>query len=302
MRLLLAAALAVTLSASATAQSGTFSQGSSSGQRISNTPPAALSQPPTAHRHTSVSTLPVSGSTARRGATLRAPNGAWVYGISLGERADNPCYLSLWWARLVDGDIHLGLSEFQRCNRGGPTNISLTSVGMNTVPSWDEYLADLGGIPTVDGLGQARYVYPLALISTPGFAVLHPVETYQNIGAMFNGGTPRYPIFHRGDDLTALKSLQVCHNDNNQEMKGLSVRGVTVDLQRRPNARTRPIRRSNGQWDTDGAYRPNCDDRQPVRACPNQQVIVGTTIRFDPGTNAKIKGLAPICAALTAAS
>lgn len=280
MRLLLAIALVVTLSASASAQ---ITQGGPSNFRIT--------VPPSFH-HTSVSTLPISGVRARRGHALRAPDGAWVYGISIGERADNPCYLSLWWARVVDSEVRLGVSEFQRCNNG-PTNISLTSVGMNTVPSWDEYL---DGWPTDSGNLLADGNMTLVM------SIAHPVETYQNLAAMFNGGTPRYPLLVRDDNLTALKSLQVCHNDNNQEMKGLSVRGVTVNLRHTPNARTRPIRDSYGQWDSDGAYRPNCDDRQPVRACPNQQVIVGTTIRFDPGHNARIKGLAPICASLTAGS
>ncbi|MEM6285603.1 MAG: hypothetical protein AAF845_00455 [Bacteroidota bacterium] len=247
-------------------------------------------------RHTSVSTLAISGDAAERRQSLRAPNGAWVYGISLGERADNPCYLSLWWATAEDGRVDLGLSEFQACNRGGPTNHSLSSIGMRTVPSWDalvsEYHVDVDDpSPTIDAYNT--YMNVIHVLS-------HPSEAYQNLAAMFNGGTPRYPILHRGGELTAIKSLSVCQKESNQEMKGLTARGVTLTLTPSDSrGRTRPIQDGNGEWINNGVYRPHCDHRRAFRACPNGQVVIGVDIHYDDGRNAKIKGVAPICGFLS---
>ena len=228
----------------------------------------------------------ISGTDHGIEADLVVPDGGWVYGIEIGERADVPCHIALRWATIDDDDIALASNVLTLCH-GQPTSRSLTSVGFNYRESYDEWVSGMAGTLLFGG--------PLGLNILANTAM----------GA-FDNSVPRHPLPYldnANNDLVALKGLKVCQRNSNDRMKGLAVRGVTLrDGGSRFN--TRPIRRG-GRWQEPSFERPNCNDWDDMEVCPSGQVMVGVRIEGEatggmvngrPRLN--IEGLAPICTRL----
>ena len=81
--------------------------------------------------HGSTTIMDVSGTNASGGYNLMVPDGGYVYGIEMKERANKPCYVSLRWATYDDGDPTYSASSFNRCD-GNPTNSSRTYANIST--------------------------------------------------------------------------------------------------------------------------------------------------------------------------
>ena len=230
--------------------------------------------------HGRVSTAELSGTNLSGGVPLMVPDGGWVYGIELGERSDQPCHLVLKWATIDDDEIVLAETPFSDCY-GEPTSRSVTALGFSYADTRDEWI--LGG---------------WELLYTGTF---HASIAANAIAQAFDNSVPRNPRPIMDGKLVGLKGLQVCQRNRNDELKGLAVRGVTLEpTPTRFN--TRPIRNPNNSWMRPEFGRPHCNDWDDMEVCPNGQVMVGVHVERERSNGqrakSKIKGLAPMCARL----
>lgn len=239
--------------------------------------------------HGTRSTARVSGTDHGLNFEVVVPDGGWVYGIELGEKSDVPCHLRLRWATIDDDEISVASSIASACH-GNPTSRSMTAVGFNYRTSYDEWAGTWTETFTVGG-------GPLGL-NLIGNA----------IADAFDNSIPRYPmpfLNRTNNPPVALKGVKVCQRNSNDRMKGLAVRGVTLQRDA-ANGRfnTRPVR-TNGRWSEPSFERPNCNDWDDMEVCPNGEVMVGVRVEGERNGNflanrprMSIEGLAPICARL----
>lgn len=240
--------------------------------------------------HGPKTTVRVSGTDAGEiSAEALVPDGGWVYGIEIGEKSDVPCHLRLRWATIDDDNITVASTIASSCH-GNPTSRSMTAVGFNYRNTYEEWSGTWTETLTLGG-------GPLGL-NLIGNA----------IASAFDNSTPRYPLPYLSEPNNppvALKGLKMCQRNRNDRMKGIAVRGVTLQ-KNRANGRfdTRPIQ-ENGRWVEPSFERPNCNDWDDMEVCPNGEVMVGVLIRGERNGNyvsarprMSIEGLAPICSRL----
>ncbi len=69
-------------------------------------------------RHTGRETMTVSGASGSATPDLLvAPSGAWVYKAEIGERADRPCHIKLYYAAIENGEIASGDVQWSPCDQ-----------------------------------------------------------------------------------------------------------------------------------------------------------------------------------------
>ena len=79
--------------------------------------------------HGDLSTGSRSGTPANQSVTLLAPDGGWVYGVTLGERSDRPCYVELHWATVDNGTLSRSSTRNSGIGSCVPTNRSKEFAG-----------------------------------------------------------------------------------------------------------------------------------------------------------------------------
>jgi hypothetical protein len=241
----------------------------------------------------SVQTLGISGTTGDHMETILAPGNGWIYGLEIGEKADQPCYLGIW---AVEGAVPApGFpTAFDRC-AGSVTETSVKTVGFayaSTQSAWN----------AVQQFG------PGIAIGLPGYSEI------QLVRALFAASNANPPLPFVGGEPVALDGLGICQRNGNDELKGLRVHGSMLDLSgasvvANPIVTTQPtvaggVTIPPGARRNEQAQRPNCNSWQTIRTCPSGKVLVGLDVHYKfPNIGnqerARITGLAPKCAAIT---
>lgn len=240
-----------------------------------------------------VRTLPVTGTPGPHRETIMAPGNGWVYGLEMGEKADQPCHLAIW---SVEGSARPPSvpTTFSRC-AGDVNNTSVKTLGFEyarTSNAWNalrEYGPSMAlGIPIYS---EIRAIGGLLALSNA-----HPP-------APFIDGVP-----------VALDGVGICQRSSNDELKGLRAHGATLNTTGAAVA-TSPIATTAqevvagvtipaGARRNAEVKRPNCNSWQAIRTCAANEVLVGLEVHFkrpfvgNP-QRARITGLAPICATVT---
>jgi hypothetical protein len=258
---------------------------------LSGQPPAAPAAGPiTGYSRGTVQTLPVSGTASTNMETILAPGNGWIYGLEIGEKSDQPCYLGIW---SVEGAAPApGFpTAFLRCD-GDVNQTSVKTLGFEyarTSNAWNA-LRQYG--PTM-AMGLPIYSEVRAIGGLLALSNAHPP-------APIIDGTP-----------VALDGVGICQRSSNQELKGLRAHGsslittgarvttapiVTTEAQVVSGATIPAGVRRNAQTD-----RPNCNSWKEIQTCPADQVLVGLDVHYRLPTvgnqkRARITGLAPKCA------
>ncbi|MEE4278843.1 MAG: hypothetical protein V2I82_10300, partial [Halieaceae bacterium] len=230
-------------------------------------------------------TRPWSGVKASRVASLSAVRNGWLVGIAMAEESDDPCLITIFSAnrQFVEGPNKFRQVDGDGSSRGQSDTLDLCT----------------------DGAGSFYSRRILAFRKT-NYDV-----------------TPDYPYAHLSSEVEspyALNSLQVCQRSRNDYVKGLRVKGVTLDLESSPVATGQITRKvayipsneeiARGEMprlvsvvDSREFERPNCNRWAAESRCPADYVGVGVDVHYDMNNKGRalIKGLSLRCAQLVEA-
>ncbi|MEM6287486.1 MAG: hypothetical protein AAF845_10045 [Bacteroidota bacterium] len=295
--LLLAAALLLSLPPSADAQIQRAGRGAVSLQ------PAMVDKPPaiTGYQRGSVRTLSVSGTTGEHRETLMAPGNGWVYGVEIGEKSDQPCYLGIWATEGTAPAPGFPVA-FDRCD-GDVNDGSVAALGFEQGRNREDWR-------------RARRAATALAIGIPIYSEVRAVGAL--FSTAFDNSNPAPPLPVYEGVPAALDGIGVCQRNSNDEMKGLRIHGATLDLSG-SRIGTDPIVTTSaqavggvtipaGSRRNEEFRRPNCSHNnggwQPIRTCRADEMLVGLDIHYKfPSIGnrqrARITGLAPKCARVT---
>lgn len=228
-----------------------------------------------------------------------APGNGWIYGIEIGEKGDQPCYLGIW---AVEGTAPApGVPvAFDRC-AGDVNEGSVAALGFEKARNREDWQ-------------RARRI-------ATGMAIGIPIyTTIRTTGILFtsalDNSNPAPPLPTYEGDPMALDGVGICQRNSNDEMKGLRIYGTQLGFEG-TRLETSPIVTESdqvitsvtipaGSRITESFQRPNCSANNggwnPIRTCNAGEVIVGLDIHYKyPGLmgnqdRARITGLAPKCA------
>ena len=255
----------------------------------------------TGYSRGAVHTRAVSGTTGAHSETLLAPGNGWIYGLEIGEKADQPCYLGLW---AVEGTAPApGFPvAFDHCD-GEVNDNSVASLGFDYGRSQQIWQS-------------ARQMLTTHLIGIPIY------QEIRTTGILFSHALdhsdPRPPLPALDGKPVALDGVGICQRNANDEMKGLRIHGSTLGLSG-PHIVPEPIVTTSprvvagitipaGSRVNEEFKRPNCSNSsggwKPIRTCASGEVLVGLVVHYKFPTvgnrqRARITGLAPKCARIT---
>ncbi|MEM1056043.1 MAG: hypothetical protein AAGI52_10990 [Bacteroidota bacterium] len=249
-----------------------------------------------------VRTLSISGTTGTHSETVMAPGDGWIYGIEMGERSDQPCYLGIWATEGTAPAPGYPVA-FDRCD-GDVREGSVAALGFEKANNREDWR-------------RARRILTSLTLHVPIYSEVRSIGLL--FSAAFDNSNPAPPLPVVGDAPVALDGVGICQRNSNDEMKGLRIHGSRLDLDG-SRVETSPIVTTSAQ--TAGGVtipagarvneefkRPNCSANnggwKPIRTCAANEVLVGLDIHYKfPGITgnqdrARITGLAPKCARVT---
>ncbi|MEL6616046.1 MAG: hypothetical protein AAFQ43_09930, partial [Bacteroidota bacterium] len=272
LRTLAVLALALFLTADALAQ-----RPRTRGTTGSRATPLASSNTITGYDRGTVRTLGLSGTQGAHMETLMAPGAGWIYGVEIGEKGDQPCYLGIW---AVEGTAPApGYPvAFDRC-AGAVNDGSVAALGFDQARNQEDWrrarrtlTAMAAGIPIYTDIRAIGFLFTTAL----------------------DGSNPAPPLPALDGDPIALDGIGVCQRNSNDEMKGLRIHGSRLSTSG-TQLGTDPIVTTQAQ--TAGGVtipagvrineefrRPNCSANnggwKPIRTCASGEVLVGLDIHY----------------------
>lgn len=229
----------------------------------------------------------VSGSRQRTGMSvdfLRVPDGHWVYAIEMGEKTDVPCWLALW--SIGPDGAGATTNVFDECDGDQPTSRSIHVAAFNHATT----AADVAGAN-----------YTQISIGSLNLTEL-VVDAAQGIAGLFDSSENAVPLpVLDNRKIYGLTELAICQNSGSLRMKGLRIRGATLEETGGSRLGTDPITyviAGTTQESTESFERPNCNDWQSYSSCSAGEVIVGVNVQHGeaPGDKRQIMGLSAQCA------
>ena len=232
--------------------------------------------------------------------TLMAPGNGWIYGVEIGEKADQPCYLGIW---AVEGTAPApGFPvAFNRCEDEA-NDRSVAALGFAQAKNREDWR-------------RARRTATTLAIHIPIYSEIRAAGFLFSAALDHSNPAPPLPVME--GEPVALDGIGVCQNTSNDEMKGIRIHGSTLDLS---GVRIDPdpivttsaqtvagVTVPAGARRNQSFERPNCsnsDGWQPIQTCREGEVLVGLDIhykfpRFGNQSRARITGLVPKCARIT---